>query len=503
MKKRILLKTMLLLCALIVGSSSVWAISGTLISGLEDIISGDTLYIAALNDSKYYMVPNTTINGQTFTCNEGFDGAGEFVFTAVSDVPDAYYIYNTNLAKYLVATASNTFGYVDNTSSDYGYWTFSPVSSGGLSEGFSGVFSVQHGKTTQYLRAYSNTVKCYNVALDQGIYLFKKVTPATLPFSWEGSGTAGSEDLGAVTGVVGYYLGWDYDASNAPYRLKFDDVNRNVTIYTDEAPVAVSFTAKLFDAASTGSKIKVQGSADGLTFTDIQEFTIKGAANATFKFTTTNAFNVSYRAVKLIMSSKDQNVGVGSILITNGNVPVTITSAGWASFSHANALDFEGTGVTAYIAKAKDDTHVTLTEIEKVPAETGIVVHASAAGNYAIPVLSVDPDDADGNLLKPWLTAGTPTDATYYILSVDGDKNPIFKKSKGGTLAAGKSYLVMPASGDAPQLSVDFGEGTTNLEAIRTQMEEAREGIFDLSGRRVVNPTKGIYIVNGKKIYVK
>jgi len=33
--------------------------------------------------------------------------------------------------------------------------------------------------------------------------------------------------------------------------------------------------------------------------------------------------------------------------------------------------------------------------------------------------------------------------------------------------------------------------------------ETMRSEVFDLSGRRVVKPTKGLYIVNGKKIMVK
>lgn len=178
-------------------------------------------------------------------------------------------------------------------------------------------------------------------------------------------------------------------------------------------------------------------------------------------------------------------------------VPMTVTDAGWASFSSAAALDFTGTGVTAYIAKAKDDTNVTLTEITKVPANTGIVVSADA-GSYAIPLLSGDADETTGNLLKPWLTAGTPTEATYYTLAA----GPSFKLSTGGVLAAGKAYLVLSGS-SAPQLSVEFGGGTTGIDEVRSRMEGVREGVFDLQGRRVENPTKGIYIVNGKKVIIK
>ena len=112
-----------LLCAVL---NVAWGQTGTLVESLDKIQDGKTYYIAALNDSKYYTVPNTTINGQTFTCSEGTinentltpaTGAGEFVFTKGSK-DNTYYIYNTNLKKYMVATGSKTFGYVDNTNDD-------------------------------------------------------------------------------------------------------------------------------------------------------------------------------------------------------------------------------------------------------------------------------------------------------------------------------------------------------------------------------------------------
>lgn len=148
-----------------------------IVSSLSGIKAGKYT-IAAYNSSKYYTVPNTTISGQTFTCTEATysvsdgltppSGAGEFIFTAKDGTENAFYIYNTNLKKYLVATGSKSFGYVTDSSSDYGYWTFSEVAGGG----FSGVFSVQHSSKTHYMRAYTNTVKCYDGASNSGIYLF-------------------------------------------------------------------------------------------------------------------------------------------------------------------------------------------------------------------------------------------------------------------------------------------------------------------------------------------
>jgi hypothetical protein len=165
-----------LLCAML---NVAWGQTGTLVESLDKIQDGSTYYIAALNSDKYYTVPNTTISGQTFTCTEGTfsdekltpaQNAGEFVFTKASGVDNAYYIYNTSLEKYLVATGSKTFGYVDNTNANYGFWTFSSVTSGG----FSGAFSVTHDNKTHYMRAYNNSVRCYDGASNQGVYFFLK-----------------------------------------------------------------------------------------------------------------------------------------------------------------------------------------------------------------------------------------------------------------------------------------------------------------------------------------
>ena len=49
---------------------------------------------------------------------------------------------------------------------------------------------------------------------------------------------------------------------------------------------------------------------------------------------------------------------------------------------------------------------------------------------------------------------------------------------------------------------IGFGdEGTTGITTIETTTDS--NAIYDLQGRRVTNPAKGIYIVNGKKVIIK
>ena len=317
---------------------------------------------------------------------------------------------------------------------------------------------------------------------------------ASLPFSWTGTSTAGKDDLATKTGVV-VSLGSNYAESNAPYRLKFDGVGKYVIIYTDEKPEAVYFTAKLYNAATTGSKIKVQGSADGITFTDIEEFTIKGDANATFEFMTSNAFAATHRAVKLVMSSKDQNVGVGTICVSC--LPVKITNAEYATYCNATkALDFSNTGITVYTA-TDNETSVTLNEVTsgKVPANTPVVLYKAGADGTAINVPVIASADAISGTNDLHVSTGTDV-KNMYVLAM----NPTigFYPWTGTNLSAGKIYLQGKASYGARSF-IGFG-GTTGVQELKNSRIDGLESCYDLQGRRVDKPTKGLYIVNGKKV---
>ena len=73
-----------------------------------------------------------------------------------------------------------------------------------------------------------------------------------------------------------------------------------------------------------------------------------------------------------------------------------------------------------------------------------------------------------------------------------------FVKVNAGKVPAGKALLSAAEVGGVKALSLEF-EGTDGIsETVKS--EKMNNAIYDLSGRRVVKPTKGLYIVNGKKI---
>ena len=100
------------------------------------------------------------------------------------------------------------------------------------------------------------------------------------------------------------------------------------------------------------------------------------------------------------------------------------------------------------------------------------------------------------------------TKYTHYVLYKTSKNGIGFYKvnTEGSWIAAGSAYLEVPnaANNEAPAFfAIGGGEGTTGIRAINNGQLTIDNVYYDLSGRHVANPTKGLYIVNGKKVIVK
>ena len=74
------------------------------------------------------------------------------------------------------------------------------------------------------------------------------------------------------------------------------------------------------------------------------------------------------------------------------------------------------------------------------------------------------------------------------------------------TLGAFRGYFETPATTPAREFVIDFGDETTGIGIINHStfnVQRSTFNVYDLQGRKVANPTKGLYIVNGKKIVIK
>ena len=180
----------------------------------------------------------------------------------------------------------------------------------------------------------------------------------------------------------------------------------------------------------------------------------------------------------------------------------TITDAGYATFSNKNALDFSANeDLTVYTA-TDNGKSVKLNEVttKKVPANTPVVLKGEA-GDYPAKIISSADALGDNDLCISDGTTAT-AEANIYVLANKSPNGVGFYKWAGtSSLSAGKIYLKAETSNNAPFLGFD-GEGTTGINSVERGALSV-EGCYTLDGRRVAQPTKGLYIVNGKKVVIK
>lgn len=177
-------------------------------------------------------------------------------------------------------------------------------------------------------------------------------------------------------------------------------------------------------------------------------------------------------------------------------VNVTVGTTGYASFCSDKALDV--TGLSVYYAESIDDENVTLKKLTGVVAAgTGLIVK----GNSSIPVSNETGTSPTGNLLVG-VTSQTAAPAGAYVLVSRNGVATFAQTSEESTatVPAGKAYLVAPSG--ARFLNIVFDDNATGISTLKTNLT-GEETIYNLRGQRVTNPTTGLYIVNGKKVFIK
>lgn len=160
------------------------------------------------------------------------------------------------------------------------------------------------------------------------------------------------------------------------------------------------------------------------------------------------------------------------------------------------------TGVKAYYVSAKG-TEATMTaiEAEAIPANQGVILTSeSGAAATMVPAAGETAATITGNQLGHSAgVAKTLTAGEGYILG-NGTEGTAFYPCKAGSLPINKAYLL--GNGGESAIAMNFGNAVTGINTIAAPAS-AKAPIFDLSGRRVVKATKGLYIQNGKKVIVK
>ena len=180
---------------------------------------------------------------------------------------------------------------------------------------------------------------------------------------------------------------------------------------------------------------------------------------------------------------------------------IKVTAAGLSTYCTDVNLKFDGT-LEAYIAK-EEGGDIKLYQVTNVPANTPVLLRAPgiAADTYFDVVTTESADDVEDNIFKQGADAAVATGTGPYnwILSKKGEVIG-FYHANGNTVASNRAYLQTTTA--SARILLDFDNvDVTAIENVEVQKVDGQ--YFNLAGQRVANPTKGLYIVNGKKVVIK
>lgn len=175
----------------------------------------------------------------------------------------------------------------------------------------------------------------------------------------------------------------------------------------------------------------------------------------------------------------------------------------------ATDLSVFGEGAKAYELIGYNDGALNFKAAETLKAGSPYVLYvetaAEANGNFkfkGVDITATEPatvgfNDAKFVATYAPMAAGTMT-GKYGVVPSTG------KIQKGGanaTMKGFRAYFELPTSANGARMIID-GEDVTAISSIITDAENGN-AIYNLNGQRVNAATKGVYIINGKKMIIK
>ena len=182
----------------------------------------------------------------------------------------------------------------------------------------------------------------------------------------------------------------------------------------------------------------------------------------------------------------------------------------WATF-YCGHTSFTADGSTTVYKGAVSYDKVQLTQVEDIPAGNAVILK-STSPVITLTKASTTSADFEGNDLEG---ADIETDASgmqyaYCLAKSQSGAVGFYRYSGNGVyeiIPANRAYLLISSGSNGAHIRRFLGFEENSGEVTKTDdlisaFSEGNEVWFDLQGRKVEAPTKGLFIVNGKKVFI-
>lgn len=297
----------------------------------------------------------------------------------------------------------------------------------------------------------------------------------------------------------------------APDTPATQDVTLAFSQTSATATIGESFTAPTLTATSNGQQVTLSGITYSSSDTSVATVNAstgavtlvgEGTTTITATFAGNDTYNGTSASYTLTVSeatpSEDDYIDVS----TDGN----LAYYGYRTYVTTETVDFSRSiGVEGYYTTSYDEESVTFTQIVGTcPRGVALLLKAtSGATEYKLLKSTAAATAPTGNKLVAG-TGATVSGSQKYVLTYHAP-NIVFAEVniQGAEVDAEHAYLDLNGSNARGRLSIRLNGESTGISTIQNDERNLDGAIYNLRGQRVENPTKGLYIINGKKVVIK
>lgn len=328
------------------------------------------------------------------------------------------------------------------------------------------------------------------------------------------------------------YESWSYGEMipelNPPYNIVVTDQGSNTWQFLGYAGSTTPLTAL------NGVLLKLKFSVDAGT-----SIGTKNGSLSTIRLTEANSTthspedaNFSMEITDVVTLSEDETAAPAAITGVKVNVDRTLESGKWnticlpfpmteAQVDAAFGSDVQIGDFNGYETDDADNIKVKFTKATAIEANHPYIIKVSSTVNgFGVTDATVDINPADDEKGRG-VNKGTSWKAKY-IMAMIGvyepttlDEDWLYIKDNKFKYSTGKSKLLpyrayfsfcdfdsSVQTTAAPRIHISYDEISTGIKVVSEKKAEDNQ-YYNLQGCKVSNPTKGLYIVNGKKVIVK
>ena len=353
--------------------------------------------------------------------------------------------------------------------------------------------------TTTGVNFASNQTETYDGNVQQ--FTNYSVNPGSVIVRYYGSEadrTAGDNELEVVVNAGTYYV--KLEQSNENYSS--DPVNALLIIQPKEIDQEMMWS----ECERFIYNGEAQTLADGMFGLNDYELESELEYGKDFTISYTNNVNVGTATATITgMGNYQGTLTYDFKIVREMNIAFSKTNA-WVSYYAEEDLQIPA-GLKAYIVKSVTGNSVVVDEVTYIPQHEGVLLtYEEVAPEGAIFAEAYTGATQEfANLLK-----GCSELTSVETLTADGSSiyvlyNDEFVKTTKGNIKPFRCYLELGAEVVAAEgrLSIVEDNDVTALKLVNSEERIVNSEVYDLQGRKVNQPAKGLYILNGKKVVIK